>query len=45
MDSFEGVRAVVTGGASGIGLGLATALLEDGAAHVVLADIEGSWPK
>ncbi len=40
MDSFSGARAVVTGGASGIGLGLATALLEDGAAQVVLADIE-----
>jgi NAD(P)-dependent dehydrogenase (short-subunit alcohol dehydrogenase family) len=40
MDSFSGVRAVVTGGASGIGLGLATGLLEDGASRVVLADIE-----
>jgi NAD(P)-dependent dehydrogenase (short-subunit alcohol dehydrogenase family) len=40
MESFSGARAVVTGGASGIGLGLATALLEDGAAQVVLADIE-----
>ena len=40
MDNFEGTRAVVTGGASGIGLGLATALIEHGAAGVVLADIE-----
>jgi NAD(P)-dependent dehydrogenase (short-subunit alcohol dehydrogenase family) len=40
MENFSGARAVVTGGASGIGLGLATALLEDGAAQVVLADIE-----
>jgi NAD(P)-dependent dehydrogenase (short-subunit alcohol dehydrogenase family) len=40
MDSFTGTRAIVTGGASGIGLGLAAALLEDGAAQVVLADIE-----
>jgi NAD(P)-dependent dehydrogenase (short-subunit alcohol dehydrogenase family) len=40
MDDFTGAAAFVTGGASGIGRGLATALLEDGAAHVVLADIE-----
>ena len=40
MDDFTGTHAVITGGASGIGLGLATSLLEDGAAHVVLADIE-----
>jgi NAD(P)-dependent dehydrogenase (short-subunit alcohol dehydrogenase family) len=40
MENFSGTRAVVTGGASGIGLGLATALLEDGASKVVLADIE-----
>lgn len=40
MNQFSGVRALVTGGASGIGRGLATALLEEGAAHVVLADIE-----
>lgn len=40
MENFSGARAVVTGGASGIGLGLAAALLEDGAAQVVLADIE-----
>lgn len=40
MDSFTGARALVTGGASGIGRGLATSLLEDGAAAVVLADIE-----
>lgn len=40
MDSFQGTSALITGGASGIGLGLATALLEEGAAHVVLADIE-----
>lgn len=40
MDSFDGARVVVTGGASGIGLGLATALVENGAAAVALADIE-----
>ena len=40
MDDFTGATAVVTGGASGIGRGLATSLLEDGAAHVVIADIE-----
>lgn len=40
MDDFEGARAVVTGGASGIGLGLATALAERGATAVALADIE-----
>lgn len=40
MDDFTGRHAVVTGGASGIGLGLATALLEEGAAAVALVDIE-----
>lgn len=40
MDDFTGARAVVTGGASGIGRGLATALLEQGASAVVLADVE-----
>ena len=34
------MRAVVTGGASGIGFGLATALLEGGAVGVAIADIE-----
>ena len=42
MDDFTGARAVVTGGASGIGFGLATALLEEGAAAVALLDIEAS---
>ena len=40
MDDFTGARAVITGGASGIGFGLATALLEQGAAAVALADVE-----
>lgn len=40
MDDFTGARAVITGGASGIGFGLATALLEEGAAAVALVDIE-----
>jgi len=39
MDDFEGKVAVVTGGASGIGLGMATRFAEQGM-RVVLADIE-----
>ena len=39
MDSFEGKIAVVTGGASGIGRGIARALAGEGA-HVVVADID-----
>ena len=34
--------AVITGGASGIGLGLATALLEDGARGVAVLDVEAA---
>ncbi len=39
MDSFEGKIAVVTGGASGIGRGVARALAAEGA-HVVVADVD-----
>ena len=39
MDSFEGKIAVVTGGASGIGRGIARALAGQGA-HVVVADVD-----
>lgn len=41
MDNFKGKTAVVTGSASGIGRGLASALAKKGA-NVVLADIEGA---
>ena len=40
MEHVEGTVAVVTGGASGIGRGLAVDLLERGASAVVLADVE-----
>ena len=39
MQDFEGKVAVVTGAASGIGLGLATRLAQEGM-KVVLADVE-----
>jgi NAD(P)-dependent dehydrogenase (short-subunit alcohol dehydrogenase family) len=39
MKDFTDRVAVVTGGASGIGRGIAEALIEAGAAHVVIADL------
>lgn len=39
--NVEGTSAVVTGAAGGIGLAVARALLERGAASVVLADVDG----
>lgn len=40
MTRIQGARAVVTGGASGIGRGIAEALIAEGA-RVVIADIDG----
>ncbi len=37
---LEGRRAVITGGASGIGRGLAEAFVAEGAAEVVIADLD-----
>jgi NAD(P)-dependent dehydrogenase (short-subunit alcohol dehydrogenase family) len=42
VEHVEGANAVVTGGASGIGKGLAVSLLRRGAAAVALADVERS---
>ena len=44
MDGFEGKVAVVTGGASGIGAGIAKALASEGA-RLVLADLDGDRAK
>jgi NAD(P)-dependent dehydrogenase (short-subunit alcohol dehydrogenase family) len=38
----DGISAVVTGGASGLGLATARRLLADGAGSVVIADLPGS---
>ena len=37
---LRGRRAVITGGASGIGRGLAEAFVAEGAAEVVIADLD-----
>ena len=44
MNDFEGLVAVVTGGASGIGAATATRLAERGAQVVVLDTVEGDGP-
>jgi len=44
MNDFEGLVAVVTGGASGIGAATATRLAERGAQVVVLDPVEGDGP-